>query len=280
MKQTSYSKSIITIAVLQFFCGCASGIRFTQQELNQLELARKELKVLPVYAVGHGAGFPISRRNAISAAHTFMDSARQDHSVAGHLDCVIAAVAGRPMLAQWPHAAADLSTLPPQRDWVVLMATVDRFEPNEIDSTIIPREGEMVVLGGFPMPKGTTAQESPAQLTDRAPVIVAGRVLQMSDSTNGELVEVEVSPLEREGRGFSGGPAATVDDKGNVRVWGVIVRGGWRWTPRPVLRRVFALTIARLSQSDFDRFSRARLLNPEEEKTLSTVPTTQTNRAP
>jgi hypothetical protein len=202
-------------AVLQFGCALTRpNFVLTPDERAALELARRELQVLPVYTDGFSSAFPIDSRRAIMADHAL------------YFGCSFVAVRGMPMhCVNGPRLGGDVRALPPARDWVIIRAKQDRFAPNIIDGCTPLLPGHVVFLGGYPADPPSSYVD-PLWHAQRSPSIVVGRVIGESQREPG-VVEVEV-PQRANYIGMSGGPAAIVDADGNVRVWGVIVWFGYR----------------------------------------------------
>jgi hypothetical protein len=163
---------------------------------------------------GTAAGYPLTERLAVTSAHLL---ARRSP---------VAAVEGAPMLAGNLPARVELNRheLDPVEDWVLLAATEDRFRPNDIDPGFRPTPDQAVLLGGFPL---VGRKYTRRQFWDIPPMVIEGKALDehaCSDPWKG-LVLVEV-PQAAYG-GFSGGPAACIDDAGRIVVWGTIVAQGY-----------------------------------------------------
>jgi hypothetical protein len=227
-------------------CGAAGHPADSAGDAAALAIAQRELVVLPVFIGAGSSGFPISSRNVVCAAHALRSG------------FTLAAVKGRPMLAV--PSDAVLENRPPERDWTFIFATTNRFTPNLIDGTVELRAGDRVVFGGF---RQSEASHDPVEHMGRCPEILLGRVLspQISvDSTS--IVEVEVPWADY--HGFSGGPVAIVDENGQLRVWGVVVTGGWVWGRSSFFCPRFVLKAARMPQGVLDKIQKATFLSPSE----------------
>jgi hypothetical protein len=227
-------------------CGAAGHPAHSPSDAAVLAIAQRELVVLPVFTSMDSSGFPVSSRNVVCAAHAHWSA------------FPLAAVKGRPMFVV--PGDAELHDRPQERDWTCMYSTTNRFTPNLIDGTVELRAGDRVVFGGF---RASEASRDPIEHMGRCPEILLGRVLspQISvDSTS--IVEIEVPWGDY--HGFSGGPAAIVDENGQLRVWGVVVRVGWVWNPLRSFCRRSVLKAARMPQGVLDKIQKAEFLNPAE----------------
>ncbi len=235
------SRLAIMLVALLVPSGCAAQGPHTRSSPPGAD----RLVVLPVYTDGPLSGFPVSQRNALTAAHSFT---RWRWG---------AVVQGLPMTALLPK---DVKLPPLERDWVVLCATRDRFKPNTIDPHVHLRAGDRVIVGGFRRPDRSIDPEVHAAAE---PEIVEGHVLHDAPpSDEPAVVRLDVPPGEY--YGFSGGPAAIVDSDAAVRVWGIAVgeeqiRGFW-----PPWRRRTILYVARLCPREVKRIQGMMKLNPLE----------------
>lgn len=182
------------------------------------------------------------------------------------------------MLAKLPRQVGRIAELLGHQDWLVLLGTTDRFEPNHLKGDVTLRRGDRVYLAGYPMARPTASSETLIRHMQREPFVTMGRVISPSLSRTGPgLVDVVIPRPEGDGHGFSGGPAVVLDERGEIRVWGVVVRKAWRWSVWPVLHRQFVLRVARLSQAEVEQFECVRLLGPEEieGRTTTTKPSVE-----
>lgn len=190
---------------------------------NMLTAARPELvdrlKVLHVTGdLGNKAsGYPVSKTMGVTSSHL----------VDGSSSTV--AVDGRPMIAAlcMPYRSFnETKPVPSRKDWRILgnVQNSERFEPNVIDPKVDLKIGGKVYLGGFPL---VYRKCTPKEFLRMKPLVLEGTIVEL-DAKQEEwsgLVLVQV-PEARYG-GFSGGPAAVIDDAGNIRVWGTIVHQGY-----------------------------------------------------
>ncbi len=206
----------------------------TPAEAEALKIIQKDLQVLPIFDFTGSSAFPISRRNAVMAAH------------ARHSASDVVCAAGSPMVAPqnigtFPHN----TSIAPEKDWVIIHAREDRFNPNIIDPTVKLSVGDLVFIGGFPV-KPPVNNFDPVEHAQRKPEFVMGRVLTSSISDGGGGMVWLLGP-PGDFHGCSGGPAAIVDESGQVRVFGDFTLG--YWIPFGQL-----LGVTRLPQSALDKF--------------------------
>ena len=196
--------------------GCTPGIRAKLLEQAQRPSGSiPELKILHVAAeFGEGAGYAITPKMVIASGHQFANRTRA------------AAVEGAPMLVGnfADRVGLDRNQLTPRDDWVVLLGMRDRFEPNLIDPMARPEPGQRVLLGGFFLAGRNFRRKEVRQLR---PSIIEGTAVDAASVSDEQAGLVLVEVLEGRYDGFSGGPAACVDQRGQVRVWGTIVYQGY-----------------------------------------------------
>lgn len=207
--------AVLSCAVLCAL-GCTPGIRAKLLEHAQRPSGSiPELKILHVAAEfgGGAAGYPISPMMVIASGHQFADRIRA------------AAVEGAPMLVgnYADRVALNRNHLAPRDDWVVLVGMRDRFEPNLIDPRARPEPGQRVLLGGFFLAGRNLTRKEVRQLR---PSIIEGTAVRAASVSEEQAGLVLIEVLEGRYDGFSGGPAACVDQRGQVRVWGTIVYQG------------------------------------------------------
>lgn len=205
------------------------------------------LVVLPVFTDVPVSGFPVSERNVLAAAHAFREWNK------------VAAVQGEPMTALLP---PSLESIQMERDWLQLCATRDRFQPNVIDPEVALSNGDPVIIGGFPAPK---QPYDPFAHALAKPTIVEGHVLpEIPEMRDRSILRVEIPAGEY--CGFSGGPAAIIDPRGIIRVWGIAVAGYNARDNWPPWRRFTVMYVVRLTKADVTRIQGMKKLNPLEAK--------------
>lgn len=242
--------SCIVLTLLQV--GCNTGVRAISDTAKGdricLEIARRELTIVPVFVTSPVSGFPISCRNVITAAHCMKPP----------LD--VAAVAGFPMKLPPDYDVSKSGSYSDEQDWVVLMATADRFTPNRIDATVDLSKGSRIVIAGY---RGAKAPYDAAWHSTRQAEYIVGHVVSPDRSTH-ELQVIKAEVPYGEYGGFSGAPAAIADLDNHISVWGVVVRESSFRDFVPPWKRHRLLWIARLPASKMPRLQDAKLLNPTE----------------
>lgn len=188
------------------------------------------LVVMLVHTSGVSSAFPVTSRKVVAAAHTFVGWGPY------------ASVQGLPMAAALPRPGL-LKSLSAEDDWVYLYTTKDRFSPNLIDPQLVLRAGDPVLVAGY---HGAAAPRDPINFGEFPPTIIRGRVAEPRPTVPGYGRVVAIEVPDGNYAGFSGGPAATVDPAGVVRVWGIVVRWYTLWGPWPPWRRRGLLLAARL----------------------------------
>ncbi len=240
MKPIQFATLFLTAAVPGCLAPTEKQVRSANGE-DPLRIVERQLVVLPVFAASASSGFPISTRNVMAAGHALNDGLR------------VAAVRGEPMLTLMQ---AGVPAPPPERDFAVLYGTHERFQPNILDGAVELEPGDVVYFGGY---RGETYPYDARPFIFRKPEIVIGRVIENIDAPHGRLVAVEVPYGVY--RGFSGGPAAILDDENQVRVFGVTAVAGGRWHPTE-LRRYSVIQVARFTQEEIERVRYAQIVHP------------------
>lgn len=206
---------------------------------SRMDLADR-LKVLHVNSeYGKASGYPLTSTIGVSSEHQFDERASN------------AAVDGRPMLSTYipPYRVPNSGPRRGKNDWRILVGVsgLERFELNVIDPNVELKVGDKVYLGGFPL---VYRDYSAKEFLRMKPLVIEGTLVEL-DSKDKDwegLVLVRVPPAEY--GGFSGGPAAVIDDEGTIRVWGTIVRQGYRslgW-----FQRDYVLCVAPLPRDFMD----------------------------
>ena len=218
----------VFVLAAAFVCGCSARTP-GEPQINRPE----QLCVLHVAGeYGGAAGYPVSPSWVIASSHQF----------AGRP--AIAAVEGEPMMVgNFPiRFKLDRDQLAPQDDWLVLFGTKKRFTPDLIDPSITLAPDDRVLLGGFFL---ADKQVSRRQYWRIPPRVIQGRLigigLEGTEMRGLMLVEVPYGDYG----GFSGGPAAKVDESGRPRIWGTCVRQGF---VRVGFGRRYAIGVARLPE--------------------------------
>jgi len=281
-------------------CACIWPLRpapLTPNESEALETVQRQLVVLPVFTGSAASGFPISSRNVISAAHAFGECSALA-SVQGLPMFVMLpdqkGLKSRPPERDWIdlHATTDQfspnvidGTVVLRRGDLVFLGGYRPTKPPhpQIHDSHRPPQG---TAHGFDSSTSSRKRRFDASdplelcrywyvtrrnallrwsLTRRRSrsEILAGRVVTPERSDGGPcLVDVEVPAMDY--GGFSGGPAAILDDMGHVRVWGVIVRQGWIVDRSPPWRLRFVIKLARLPQEAMDTIQHGKFWNASE----------------
>jgi hypothetical protein len=185
--------------------GCATRAVSTVTDLHVLHAAGE---------FGGASGYPINSRMVVCSGHQFAGRIRA------------AAVEGVPMLVGnfVERMGLDRNDLATQDDWLVLLGTVDRFDTNIIDPTALPGPGQRVVLGGLFLAGKKYTREQYWQIQ---PSIIEGTAIEATTPAPEQVGLVLVAVPARDYGGFSGGPAATVGEDGEPRVFGTIVYQGY-----------------------------------------------------
>lgn len=195
----------------------------------------------------YNSGTPVARDMLVAAAHCFDDTGP------------LAAVDGYPVQARHHSEVRPNSARDVRDDWMILESARNRFVPNNIDPTIALEADQRVYVAGY------RAADLPADLTrmiEFPPRLVEGRVMDAAFSSDCPDGVVPIRVANGDYMGFSGGPAAVVDDSGNVRVFGLIARLYYRREWRPPWRRYIELWAVRLPPTTALRAQRVPFRRP------------------
>jgi hypothetical protein len=164
---------------------------------------------------GGAAGYPIHPNMVVTSGH----------QLAGRIRAV--AVDGAPMLAgnYVDRVSMDRHRLAPRDDWIVLLATIERFTPNLVDPAVSLQPGDRVLLGGFLLAGRKFTRHDYWRIP---PIVIEAEVVEAENPTEDQAGLALVRVPEGRYDGFSGGPAARVDAAGRLRVCGTIVYQGYR----------------------------------------------------
>jgi len=138
----------------------------------------------------------------------------------------VAAVEGWPLFVgnSATRRKLDREQLAPRDDWVVLLSFVDKFESNPIAPEARPNPGQRVLLGGFFL---YDREYTRREFWNIPAAVIAGTVVAPDTCSQDQQGLVLVEVPERRYDGFSGGPAAVLDDQENLAIWGTIVYQGY-----------------------------------------------------
>lgn len=174
------------------------------------------------------AGYALTETMAVTSAHLLADC------------WPVAAVEGAPMRAGNLPARLpiDRHAHPSPDDWVLLAAATPLFRPNRIDPDFRPQAGQTVLIGGFPL---VGLRYTRRQFWDISPMVVEGQSLGERPYAGWRkglyLIDVPSAAYN----GFSGGPAACLDEDGRPVVWGTVVLQGFHLRFGEPLRYVLAI---------------------------------------
>ncbi|MBN2445690.1 MAG: trypsin-like peptidase domain-containing protein [Phycisphaerae bacterium] len=103
-------------------------------------------------------------------------------------------------------------------DWVLLATDTERLAPNAVDFEYRPSRGQEVLVGGYFL---GSAREASTRFSE--PRVITGRVSNAKPQYPNEEGTVFIKVTPGDYRGFSGGPVASRDGDGHLRVWGMFV---------------------------------------------------------
>ena len=234
-----------TIVILAMSCSMITGCVIPGGGLERIEAYARpdlvdKLKVLHVGAeLAQGAGYPITRKIGITSEH-LTDDLKPNVSVDG-----------LPMVSAFlpPFRTEYLGPRLNRYDWRIVtgVSEQDRFEPNVIDPKVELKVGDKVYIGGFPFYYHYWSQKD---FLRQKPLVIETTVVELNSKGRewGGLVLVK-APVAWY-NGFSGGPAAIIDDSGTIRVWGTMIGYLFRWKDWNGLE--FVLCVAPLPRDFMD----------------------------
>lgn len=208
MRSTGCNGEVWLCVAVAFLGAVPSGCTSRRAAPSSIE---SRLQVVRVGLQGGAqSGFPISESIVLTAAHGWFCGQP------------VAAVDGLPARVGRHMERIGHDDMQAVDDWVALgvLPSGRQFEPNLIDPSVPAAPGTSVTIGGFPKARLN------ADLWDRAPTIVTGRVVEFDPprTKSRGLIWVEVPAVDL--RGFSGGPVAVESPQGPI-VFGIVTRGFW-----------------------------------------------------